>query len=487
MINKTFFALSLNVLLLTNANATDYMLTFGAGGEPAGKPDTIFDHAFNNLSDYTKRNPDLKVDIALNGGHSKTESILQNGFPNASSKSNFLAEDYNRLLKKYKDKLESGEMVSGDQLMIFIDTHGAEKQDQFKSHSVATSAEGGDPNDKDKLTGAQTVDLDQLEVIKKLARQKGVKLAIVDTSCHSGNTLALADDNTCVISATGPKHYGYGTFAENFTNNLIKGKSLEQVFLESREEDDTPNFPMISSPSGMAVNSMIYANITPFLYHFDPVNDKLLPYLEANSGDLQQCIANKNYDSLLSTINFAEEMSKTSNKSSWGKGPNFSKLKKLLAQYKTSLKSAADQMRALNIPRLQQEENITCAASNANFRNGWTQKYTWANLLKTDFQKLITDNTERLNRSNDEADKTTLMTLIDLYTKAGNKKAEILAANPDLSSVKDKEQEIKTTIESTYFTNQAIAKEERKLYASLYQEAQSNQTKPENACQSFKI
>ena len=51
-----------------------------------------------------------------------------------------------------------------------------------------------------------------------------------------------------------------------------------------------------------------------------------------------------------------------------------------------------------------------------------------------------------------------------------------------------KELEIKKLIDSNYFTNASIAKEERKLYSALYKKAQEGlpETQP-NPCKNFKL
>src|SRR5665648_109207 len=138
-----FFAFSAKIL------ATDHLMFIGAGGEDAKKDSTIFDTAIVKMGKYVNQSKGLKVDIALNGGHAKTEAIINQFFFNAETKSKFQASDYQRLIKSYKTKLEKNEMVAGDQLMIYIDTHGAQKQKGDTTHSVATT--GGSVSNFDTL------------------------------------------------------------------------------------------------------------------------------------------------------------------------------------------------------------------------------------------------------------------------------------------------------------------------------------------------
>jgi hypothetical protein len=489
MIKKNFSAGLFCLLLSTQGHCSDYLMVIGAGGEEA-KEDTIFDGAIKNIGDYVKRSEGTKVDVALNGGHVKTVALINESFPTANTKSDFLESDYKRLIQSYKLKLENNEIVAGDQLMIYVDSHGAEKEKNFKSHRIATSA--GTATNLNTLAGASVVDLDQLEVLKKLAKDKGVKMAIIDGSCHSGNTLALADDNTCVISGTGPNHYGYGTFSQNFSAAMKKGKNLEEIFLEARAMDDTPGLPMISTPAGQSVNTLIYDKITPYLYHFDNKDDKLTPYLRENSGANQQCMADGNFNSLIKTINSIEELNTVSTKSLWWtnktKELDLSNLKDLLGKYKSSLDLVQSKMKELGSDRLKKEETFNVSASVGNFTTSWKQNYSWKELLSSDFNNLINKNQERMNGETNNSKLTSFAAMKSLYQQAQAKKDELLRSQPDLAEVSSKEEDIKKLIDSTYFTNRTIAIEERKLYTALYKNAQKNESTPQvNPCQSFKL
>lgn len=480
---------NLSLVLSLPSSAADHLMVIGAGGEPETQ-DTIFDGAIKNIGDYVKRSPGLKVDVALNGGHPVTETLIAASFPNASSKSGFGESDYKRLLESYVQKLKSNELLSGDQLMIYIDSHGAEKEDKFKSHRIATS--GARATDLNTLAGASLVSLDQLSELKVLAKAKGVKMAIIDASCHSGNSLSLADDNTCVISGTGPNHYGYGTFSKNFVASMQKGKSLEEVFLEARAMDTTPGLPMISTQSGLAVTSVIYEKITPFLYHFDNTNDKLSPFLKENSGAYGQCVAEGNYKALVKTINSIEELNTVTKKSLFGtsvvKEVDLTDLKAHLARYKNAMDLVKSKMIELGSDRLKTEENFKAKGAVGNWTTAWEQKYTWAELITSDYNKLLSNLQERINAETDEAKLTTYAATKSLYLQAQAKKAELLRTQPDLAGIPAKEVEIKKLIESNYWTTSAIATEERKLYSALYKNSQKSEPNDtRNPCKEFKI
>jgi hypothetical protein len=446
----------------------------GAGGEDKNKVDTIFDPTIKNMARYVKDSSELIVDVALNGGHAKTEALIKSSFLDAETKTNFLAADYERLIESYKTKLNNNEMVAGDQMMIFIDTHGAQKVGSENSHFVATSA--GSANDLNNLSGSEVVNLDKLQSLRDLARAKGVKMAIIDGSCHSCNTLALADSNTCVISSTGPNHYGYNSFSQKFTSSMSSGKNLEDIFLDVRESDTTPALPMISTPAGQEVASILYEKITPFLYHFDSKNDKLSPYMNKKQENESQCISN--FNSLMDTINAVEELNMVTKKVLWWKTKikkvNLTKLKSLLREYKNSMIYVEDEMEKLDTARLNKMETFKTTRQRAS--------YSWKEILTTDFQKNIDGMQTRLLAETNDSNRELIKDLISVYTQAKIKKEELIKTHPDLLHLQEKEATIKNSINSNFFTAAAIGVEERKLYAALYKKSIAP-----NPCKDFKL
>lgn len=481
-------AVLLLLLISTQSRGADYMMYIGAGGEEE-KADTIFDGTIKNMGKFALGSPATKMEVALNGGHSKTEALIKKSFPLAESRTGFREADYLRLLQSYKLKLENNEMVPGDQFMIYIDSHGAQKENAYKTHRIATS--GAKAENLNTLTGADVVDLDQLESLKKLAKDKGVKMAIIDVSCHSGNTLVLADDNTCVISASGPNHFAFGDFSQNFVKAMKKGKNLEQIFLEVRAIDDTPSLPMISSAAGLAVNNIVYDKITPFLYYFDQDHDKLLPFLENNNSEAAQCVANENFNALMETIKNLEDQKTDINKAlKWTnkkKVVDLSALKKLLGKYKKSLDLVTLKMRELDLDRLKKEELFDATVSLGEISARMKKTYTWKELIEADFSKLIQNIQRRITAETHSRNMASLEVIKSIYLQAQTKKEELLSANPDLVAIPEKEKQIKKLIESNYFINRSIAIEERKLYSALYNNEQANTLSETNPCSSFKL
>ncbi len=476
----------LSFSLAQPAMSADYFLAFGAGGEEE-KVDTIFDPALREMGDYLTRARNVQGAVAMNGGHTTTEGIVRE-FPSRIAKSKFLATDYERLINEYSEKIKT--MNEGDQLMVYIDSHGAEKDNITTSHRIATGA--GVAADRKTLAGAQLVDLDKLNDLKKMAQAKHVKLAIIDASCHSGNTLSLADNNTCVISATGPNHYGYGPFSTAILHNLSNSKNLEEAFLKARATDQTPNFPMISTPAGLATNATVYDQLTPFFYHFDDKNDKLMPYMLSHSSPLQMCLANQSYNNLINTINNIEDLNTVTKKALfWNtkvKEVDLSQLKYLLGQYKKTQEDIALQMQNSDSALLKTEEKFDVKASNGNVSISYSSTVTWKDLLRTDYNKLIDQMSARVANATNVSEKIDYMGTLSFYAQAKAKKDEILKKYPQLANVKDQQDQIKKSVESSYYTNSAIAIEERKLYEALYKKNSTDpNVKGSNPCQDFKL
>ena len=159
------------------------------------------------------------------------QEIVQKTYPQSFKVKNqrFTSKNYESAVESYIKKIETGAIKPGEKLMVILDTHGAAKTSAHRTHSIATS--GAEIKDYDNLGNNDHDSVDRLFDLAKIAEEKGVKLAILDFSCHSGNSLALANDKTCVISSSGPNHYGYSNFPATFYENMSTGKNLEDVFL----------------------------------------------------------------------------------------------------------------------------------------------------------------------------------------------------------------------------------------------------------------
>ncbi|MGZ3771045.1 MAG: hypothetical protein ACXVCP_01860 [Bdellovibrio sp.] len=120
-----------------------------------------------------------------------------------------------------------------------------------------------------------------------MAEKKGVKLAIIDQSCYSGELIKLGSDKTCVISSTTENNFGYQNTPDFVALGLVSAdsNSLEDIFLTTRNLAFSPGQPMISTDPGKktAVAVEIFKNT---LYHDDFLRQKLSCY--ANSPEMKK-------------------------------------------------------------------------------------------------------------------------------------------------------------------------------------------------------
>lgn len=233
-------------------------LVLGGGGEPAG-PTTIFDNGLSGFGQKLKEGG-YQVDVAFDGTHSETAKIATSLDAGAAS---FDEVGIAKKLTSLKAKM--AQLKSGDQVLVVVDTHGdpnylgglgAYKPDPMLVHKVETNEAN------------QQFDLKALREVQRMADAKGVKLAIVDASCYSGQSLKLSEENpkTCVISATSSTAVGFADFLPNLSVNLRQGRSLEEAFLEARTQTSY-GYPEISTAKGSlatkalaAINSQVKVN-----------------------------------------------------------------------------------------------------------------------------------------------------------------------------------------------------------------------------------
>ncbi len=255
---------------LLHAKEKKVFYLFGGGGESLSSDRTIFDNDLINLSSLSE-SAKYNTSVVFDGGHKITERLISVGFPSAPSKKDFTEKNYDQALKDLKQKIKS--MGKNDQLLISIATHGAMKNKNDLTHRIALAKK--EAKDLVNLKNADKVSVDKIITVAKLAAAKGIKVAIVDLSCYSGNLLNANDSNLCLISAAGketPAWVSYDNkvkdftdFGHHFTKNLTKGENLEDIFLKAIKDSKTVELPMISTPEGRALYEMFTSILEPFI------------------------------------------------------------------------------------------------------------------------------------------------------------------------------------------------------------------------------
>ena len=479
-----FSAFLLSTFFLSTAYSTNHLVFMGGGGEPAGQT-TIFDQDAANLSGLTKSGK-WSYQASFNGGHPISEAIINQTFSHPESPNSVFSEkNYNALIDDSLEKMRSGKLKAGDQLLIVIDTHGAEKNDKELSHSIAFKSKS-QIADYDSLNGLSIGTLDRLNEIVKLADEQGVKLGIVDMSCHSGATLNLAkkSKNTCVIASSGPNHYahaGPGAFANNFFAEIKQGrlKNLEDLYLKARKDFNNPSFPMISTPAGKAINDELYAQIGPYINYQSETNGKLTKQLIDLANPIEQCREFRNFNKLLTNIEIFQEIADQSN-------GDLQSLKELLMVYHEAQQNMIKNVKSSNVGILNKE--ITIASSTINPRKNqpyYSTNLTVKELLKIDKIQFQLDSEAEFEAVHQFAPDNKLRK--QAHTEyLNNLFKEIDKINKQYPNLASAEEQIRLKneriLKNTYDIAQSIAQKERTLYQAMYEAK-----KAPNPCADFKL
>lgn len=472
-------------LLCMNAQGSDQLYYLGGGGEGT-KTSTIFDYNISNVQNITSSHK-LDYQISFNGGHRDTEDKLRAHFP-SNKVTNFTEKNFNERLKEIERKLMRGEIKPTEKLLLIIDSHGAESNKEL-THSISL-ANNKQVKDLNNLNGSDSVSLDRLKKIVDLAEAKGVKLGIVDFSCHSGSTLNLAkklSQNTCVISSTGPHHYGYAgsrVFADLFMKELAKPHmNLEAAFLKARKNAIDAGYPMISTPMHQMIANQFYGDLTNLLY-YERLNQE---------GKLVNHIKNKDIDCIDCTPYKLSSMTQLKSKISTLKIQGILEhavADSLIAQiekYNAFQQNLVTQYNKLGVPKLNSKETFFFPEINSETKRPYiNQQLTWYEILNSNEEKT----NKAINKliKQQQAAKVpnpSLETFINVSKKfrdsVAKKKAEILKKYPDILNASDKLNQLAEKNNESYKMVVAIAQNEKKLYDSLY----SNQTIKPNACNQF--
>lgn len=471
--------------------ASKEYLLLGGGGEPRGKT-TIFDEEIKKAGEFVKTSKDWKSEVAFNGGHEKTEEIIQGAFaPKGASNIPFTEQAFRQLIERYKRKLQNGSLKEGDQLLVQISSHGAMAKGQELSHGVAVK--GPPPKNLERLGGSKQVSLDALKELADLAKQKKVKLAVLDFSCHSGSSLSLANEDVCVISNTGPNHFSWAgrdnTFQARFAQNMSEGKSLEDVFLEAMAAKEEPSFPMMSPPLAREIQDQAYSMLAPYLYDArnEAVEGKLKGFLEAQTGENSCRQTRNNYQDLIS---LSYQMESVAEKA-LGEFAGFRRALHKYFDYQSALAAglankAFEDLEALEkfcsdyeYPRENPRKNgpQTRLARNCD-------SYTTEEVLIFDvtaYEKLIR---RQLSQASTPRNKARLASKLRNLEKLKRRKDELLKTRPDLIKYSNFYQKLPRFRSKTKQFAREVAGEFSKMFVEVYRK-QKQERRDSNACAEF--
>jgi hypothetical protein len=466
---------------------------FGGGGEPDGDK-TIFDNSLKHFSNFLNSS-DWSSTLSFNGGHKETEKIIKSNYVNANNLGRFNEDNYNKAILEMIEKIESGQLKSGDQLMVVVDTHGSRKKNE-RTHSVASSEIKATFSLREKIM----LSLDKLEDLTILASSKGIKLAILDFSCFSGNLLNIKNDKVCLISATGPDQYAYtgssnfilfnhlimskpDGFTSQFIASLKAGQNLEDLFLNARLGDDIPDFPMISTNEGRFVNEVIYNLLTPYLIFNGKMDNGSIVFDFTNAYSSEAnieshiCSLNNNFELFQKVLNQFEKVDGIVNLLVENE---FTELKESLSKYRDYQKS----YEKLLVDKLKIEDEI----KNILVQDFSSEEERWKDYDPYTFVDLNARDTINSIEAKKklEGDKFSgEMAKVLEELKAKQRLSDAIKNKLSISSKKSLDEYAKLINNPTEKLARDVSVAAKKVYISLYKSMMNNTTP--NPCREFKL
>jgi hypothetical protein len=349
------------------------------------------------------------------------------------------------------------------------------------SHKIATDPQTYDPKN---TSNYNLFSMDKLKELMELTKKSNVKLGILDLGCYSGSSLNLNDSHACIITSTTSDLFSFkgdNTFTSEMFKQMAPGRSLEDVFLAARsKENGDRSMPMISTDIGRSINSEIYSKLTPFIhFHTDDsrsgAHANLFEYLASIDSDQKFCKRENDFKQLMESIDKVEKLSKNSltilNYEIVLSSESFGKLKKLLAQYKSKMDEIAKDYYSKK-RKLYEKENIF-------FINDKGIKmvapFTVEAILSSDYLNLY-----RMESLKPKPDKT----LSSLFKSLADKREELIKKRPELLKVSESLNAISSKIKGTTDLAISIAREERRLFDTLYKKKRELEKKS-NPCRDF--
>ncbi|MFL5785550.1 MAG: hypothetical protein ACJ76H_13120 [Bacteriovoracaceae bacterium] len=440
------------------------MAYLGGSGEPPGDK-TIFDSTVTPIGRYAFKGG-YNVDVAFDGGHATTEQIVSSNFPQSPNKL-FTAESYDAVIKQYEEMIKNGAMKTGDQVMLVIDSHGAKRGVADKTHVIASG--NGQATDLLSLKGSEFVSLDRLIPLSKLAEERGIRLAVIDLSCHSGASIPLGNTKTCVISASGTDTFAYGgpdagLFANSFLNALSNANNLEEAFLAGRGQSRDRAFPMISTPEGMRLQDRLYPELFRYLNFRQVKNDKLADELTTSvtSGSCQQ-----EEGQFRDLINLSREIERATD------GIDLENFRRALAAYHDYRKNLQNELRLVGGDVVGQMRRLCYTSTKCD-------DFPVSGLIAMNPDTQIEYFRRQMLTEKNAKDKAHYQELITFNQNAKVAREEIFRQYPRISSYNSIIQNYPNLAVRTEELAGQVAVESRKVYSALYR-----RDTPTNACRDF--
>jgi hypothetical protein len=372
------------------------------------------------------------------------------------------------MITKYETDIRNGQIKTGDQLLLMIDSHGAEKPQFGNTHVI--SAGTGTATDLNNLSGSDTVSLDRIASLSRLAEEKGIQLGIVDMSCHSGLSLPLANSKTCVITSSGPETFAYGganddVFINRFMSNMRPGRTLEDTFLEARSTSTDMGFPMISTPEGTAVQDQLYPLLRRYLNYADTKADKFTREI-TDSVITRSCLQeNAEVQRILELAGSVE---------SAVEGVQFGEFRAALTAYHEYRRSLQERLDGMGVTHFNENQRV-CAVGNA-----FCYDLTVESIMTMNLPPLLREREASIARASTPAEKLNQEQWLSYFQNVGAARDELIRKYPGIETSGTF---LRNNAEINRRTSELAGKvsiEARKVYSALYQKRPAP-----NPCRSF--
>ncbi|UOF00322.1 hypothetical protein [Bdellovibrio reynosensis] len=423
-----------------SAYAKKEVVFFGGGGEPA-TPGTIFDKTYQDFGLFSSQSG-WSSRSYFDGGHPQSEA-LANTMSKGQNKP-MTAFHVNNEIANLKKRIQSGDLKSGDQLMVTIATHGLPTQPPQIAHSVAAT---------DGI-----IDLGQLKELRDLAEANGVQLGIVDYSCHSGVTLNLGSDKTCVVSAAS-HNVGYVNAGEEIGKNIKKGSNLEEAFLMGRKAP-SPGAPQISTEAGRKA----YA-ATQFLSESMRERTSIAPAMAQDAKDCYGVNSNP-FKKLVSQLRDIEKNKGLYHQARIRLGLTDSEVEPIIKKLESSMQSYEN-------ARQHAQESFVSVNSIDN-----------GNKCKNVLNYQLCGSLKQWEFGYKQLEKKAQAGSLSQKESAELKAYKEQVSSPEFQQWKTKQAEFDKKAHDIYWEADKVAQAERDVYEKLYQHFSAQEKKP-NPCRNF--
>ncbi len=244
----SFLFLLLSVLTFASPRPPK-KLFFALGGGDSPEAWDIFSENFKDFAAKAKE-AGYESDYLFGGNHPGTDRKVAEAFGQTDSRDHaFTHENFKRFKDAIQNKLASGEIQPGDQVMFYVSTHGT----PFGTLSTSEKT--------------SVLPTSEIRDLINLLAASGARVGFYNGACYQGGLpFDQIRDEVCDISSASKDASANTSAEKKFIDQLSPGKNLEDTFLESRQPALTPfgsifSSPQISSPSGRLTGELLRTSL----------------------------------------------------------------------------------------------------------------------------------------------------------------------------------------------------------------------------------